>query len=138
MHAQLLHSCPTFCNLIDCSPPAPLSTRFSWQQYRSGLSRSSRDHPYPGINPEASAFPALQTDSLPLSHQGSDSTGGKNHTRGPGSARVREAPVAWEELSLLGCLGSSLGYISLLSPPRHHLYPPGPEPLPPLTQWESG
>ena len=87
------------------------------------MSRSSRDHPHPGIEPKASAFPALQTDSLPLSHQGSDSTGGQNHTRGPGSARVQEAPVTWEDPLLLGCMGSSLGSISLLSPPRRHLYP---------------
>ena len=45
---------------------APLSMGFSRQEYWSGLPFPSlRDLPNPGIKPES---PALQVDSLPLSH----------------------------------------------------------------------
>ena len=47
---------------------APLSIRFSWQEYRSGL-----PFPPPGylLDPGIeTASPALQADSLPLSHWG--------------------------------------------------------------------
>ena len=48
---------------------APLSMEFSRQEYWSGLPfPSPGDLPEPGIEP---ASPALQADSLPLSHQGS-------------------------------------------------------------------
>ena len=46
---------------------APLSVEFSRQEYWSGLPfPSSVDLPNPGIEPGS---PALQPDSLPLSHQ---------------------------------------------------------------------
>ena len=35
--AQLLHSCLTLCNPVDCSPQAPLSGAFSKQEYWNGL-----------------------------------------------------------------------------------------------------
>ena len=48
---------------------APLSMEFSRQEYWSGLPfPSPGDLPDPGIEP---GFPALQADSLPLSHPGS-------------------------------------------------------------------
>ena len=48
---------------------APSSMEFSRLEYWSGLPFSSpRDLPNPGIEPMT---PALQADSLPLSHQGS-------------------------------------------------------------------
>ena len=48
---------------------APLSMRFSWQEYWSGLPfPPPRDLPHPGIEPTSPALPALQADSLPLSH----------------------------------------------------------------------
>ena len=48
---------------------APLSLGFSRQEYWSGLPcPPSEDLPNPGIKPGS---PALQADSLPLSHQGS-------------------------------------------------------------------
>ena len=48
---------------------APLFLEFSRQEYWSGLPfPSPGDHPDPGIEPTS---PALQADSLPLSHQGS-------------------------------------------------------------------
>ena len=37
MHAKSLQSCPTLCNPVDSSPQAPPSTRFSRQEYWSGL-----------------------------------------------------------------------------------------------------
>ena len=45
---------------------SPLSMEFSRQEYRSGL-----PFPSPGMKPQSPASPALQADSLPLSHQGS-------------------------------------------------------------------
>ena len=48
---------------------APLSVGFSGQEYWSGLPfPPSGDLSDPGIKP---SLPALQSDSLPLSHQGS-------------------------------------------------------------------
>ena len=48
---------------------APLSMGFSRQQYWSGLSfPSPGDLPNPGIKPKSPVSPALQADSLPLSH----------------------------------------------------------------------
>ena len=50
---------------------APLSTRFSRQEYWSGLScPPPGDLPDPGIKPAAPTAPALQAGSLPLSHPG--------------------------------------------------------------------
>ena len=51
---------------------APLFTGFSRQKYWSGLPfPPPGDLPDPGIEPEFPVPPALQIDSLPLSHQGS-------------------------------------------------------------------
>ena len=51
---------------------APLSMGFSRQEYWSGLPcPPPGDLPDPGIKPISPAAPALQADSLPLSHQGS-------------------------------------------------------------------
>ena len=45
---------------------------FSRQEYRNGLPRPPpNDLPDPGIKSASPASPALQGDSLPLSHQGS-------------------------------------------------------------------
>ena len=50
----------------------PLSMGFSRQEYWSGLQFPSPGGlPDPGIKPASSGTPALQEDSLPLSHQGS-------------------------------------------------------------------
>ena len=51
---------------------APVSLEFSRQEYLSGLPFSTPgDIPDPGIQLEPPASPALQADSLPLSHLGS-------------------------------------------------------------------
>ena len=70
LHAHSLQSCPVLYNPVDCQ--APLSMGFSRQEYWSGLARSSsEDLPNSGIKPASSQAPALQVDSLPLSHWGS-------------------------------------------------------------------
>ena len=51
---------------------APLSVGFSRQEYWSGLpSPPPGDFPNQGFEPTSPVAPALQADSLPLSHQGS-------------------------------------------------------------------
>ena len=72
--AQLLQSCPTFCDPMDYSPPGPSSVGFSRQEYGSGLpDPPPGDLPDPGIKLSSPASPALQVDSLLLSHRGSPS-----------------------------------------------------------------
>ena len=63
-------SCPTLCDPVgNIACQAPLSMEFSRQEYWSGLPfPSPGDLPHPGVE---LASPAMQTDSLPLSHQGS-------------------------------------------------------------------
>ena len=63
----------TLCASMDCIVyQAPLSIAFFWQEYWSGLPfPPPGDLPNPGIRPASPAAPALQADSLPLSHQGS-------------------------------------------------------------------
>ena len=54
---------------------APPSMGFSRQEHWSGLPcPPPRNLPDPGIEPMFPVSPALQVDSLPLSHQGSPST----------------------------------------------------------------
>ena len=58
-----------FVTLQTAARQAALSMRFSRQEHWSGLPfPPPGDLPNPGIKPES---PALQVDSLPLSHQGS-------------------------------------------------------------------
>ena len=58
-------SCPTLCDLTDCSS-SDSSVGFSRQEYWSGLPfPPTGDLPNPGIE---TMSPALQADSLPLSH----------------------------------------------------------------------
>ena len=70
MRAQLLQSCPSLCNPMDYTAhQALLFKGFSGQKSWSGL-----PCPTPGdlLNPRITPrSPALQADSLPLSHQGS-------------------------------------------------------------------
>ena len=64
-----MQSRPTLCEPMDCSPPGSSvhgilqARRLEWVAIPS-----PGDLPDPGIEP---GFPALQADSLPLSHQGS-------------------------------------------------------------------
>ena len=61
-------SCVQLCETLQTTAcQSPLSTSFSRQEYWSGLSCCTpRDLPDPGIKRES---PALQADSLPLSHR---------------------------------------------------------------------
>ena len=67
VHAKSLQSCQTLCDPMDCSPPgSSLSMEFFRQEYWSGLPcPSPGDFPNPGIE---QGSPALQVDSLPVSH----------------------------------------------------------------------
>ena len=59
----------SFATLWTVAHQIPLSMGLSMQEYWSGLLfLSPGGHPDPGIEPVS---PALQADSLPLSHQGS-------------------------------------------------------------------
>ena len=50
-------SCPTLCDPMDYSPPAPMSVEFSRQDYWSGLPfPSPGDLPDPGIKPMSPAL----------------------------------------------------------------------------------
>ena len=61
--------CLTLCDPMDCSLQAPLSMKFPRQWYWSGLPFPSPGGlPDVGMEPES---PALQSDSLPVSYQGS-------------------------------------------------------------------
>ena len=65
-HSQ---SVPLFVTLWTAACQAPLSVRFCLQEYWSGLPFPPPESvPNPGTEPTS---PALQKDSLPLSHQGS-------------------------------------------------------------------
>ena len=72
MHVLSCFSCVRlFVTLWTLAHQAPLSMRFSRQDYWSGLPcLSPGDLPDPGIEPTFPAAPALQADSLLLSHWG--------------------------------------------------------------------
>ena len=65
-------SCPTLESPWTVARQAPLSMEFSWQEYWSGLScPPPRDLPYSRMELASLVSPALQVDSLVLSHWGS-------------------------------------------------------------------
>ena len=65
-------SCLTLCDPVDCSSPGSCVHGFSRQEHWSGLPCSPPgDLPDPGIEPVSPVTPALQADSLLMSHQGS-------------------------------------------------------------------
>ena len=58
--------------LFDPMDQAPLSMGLSRQECWTGMPcPPPGDLPHPGIKPESPVAPAVQVDSLPLSHQGS-------------------------------------------------------------------
>ena len=70
--AESLQSCLTVCDPMDLARQAPLSMGSSRQEYWSGCHFLLQGTlPNPGIKPMSPMSPALQADSLPLSHQGS-------------------------------------------------------------------
>ena len=65
---KVTQSCPILCNLMDCSPSAPMSIEFFRQEYWSGLLfPSPGEFLKQGSNPGS---PALQVDSLPTKPPG--------------------------------------------------------------------
>ena len=77
--AKSLQLCLTPCNPMDCSPQGSSVHETSLEISRIFQARilewvatpSSEDVPYPGIEPVCPTAPALQADSLPVSHVGS-------------------------------------------------------------------
>ena len=62
----------TFCDPWAVAFQTLLSLAFSRQEYYSELQFPSPEYlPNPGTEPAFHVYPALKTDSLPLSHQGS-------------------------------------------------------------------
>ena len=78
---------------MGCSLPAPLSMRFPRQEYWSGEQfPSPGDLPGPRIEPS----PALQVDSLPLSHQGSP----LEHYLAIKKYEIMSSAVSWMDLEI--------------------------------------
>ena len=72
MQAKLLQLCLTLCDPMDCSPPGSPVHGILQARILEGLScLPLGDLPDLGIEPAAPAAPALQADSLLLSHHGS-------------------------------------------------------------------
>ena len=68
------NSCPIPCDPMDCTLPSFSAVGFPGQEYWSGLPcPPPGDHPDPGIR-SLLHFLHWQVDSLPLSHQGSQSS----------------------------------------------------------------
>ena len=71
---SVTQSCPAICDPVDYSLPGSSVCGFPRQESWSRLPISSpRGLPNPGIEPQSSASPVLQVDSLPLSHWGGPS-----------------------------------------------------------------
>ena len=71
MHANLLQSCLTLCDPMDCSLPG--SSGHGILQARIlkwGARPPPGDLPHPGIETESLASPALEVDSLPAKPSG--------------------------------------------------------------------
>ena len=70
MEVLVTQWCLTLCDPWTVAHQPPLSMEFSRQEYWSGLLfPPPRDLPEPGFKPSSPVPPALQVDSLPLSHQ---------------------------------------------------------------------
>ena len=69
MHAQSLQSCPTLCDSMNHSLSGSSVHDILQARIVEWVAMpSSGDLPNPGIKPMSPASPALQSDSLPLSH----------------------------------------------------------------------
>ena len=69
--AKSLQSCPTLCNPISSPPGFSVHVILQARILAWLLFPSPEDLPNPGIEPKPLKAPAMQVDSLPLSHQGS-------------------------------------------------------------------
>ena len=70
MLCTLTQPCLTLCDPMDYMPGSSVLGFFRQESWSGLPSPSPEDLPDPGIEPESPGSPALQTDSLPLSHQG--------------------------------------------------------------------
>ena len=69
--AELLQSCLTLCDAMDCSPPGSLSMGFSRQEYCNGLPCSPPgDLPNPGMEPTSLNITCTGSGFLPLAPPG--------------------------------------------------------------------
>ena len=67
--AKSLQSCLTLCDPMDCSPPGSSVHGILQARILEWVAiPSPGDLPNPGIKPRSPSAPALQADSLPLSH----------------------------------------------------------------------
>ena len=93
---SISHSCPTLCDLIDCSPLGSsvhevLQTRIlEWVAVPA-----PGNLPEPGIVPASPMSPALQADSLPLSHWGSASPGPLVPSAAAPPSTATKLPTLW-------------------------------------------
>ena len=72
LRAKSLQSCLTLCDPMDCSPPGSFVHRILQARILEWVAMPSPgDLPDPGIEPVSPVAPAMQADSLPLSHRGS-------------------------------------------------------------------
>ena len=72
VRAKLLQSCPTLCGPMDCSPPGSSVHGILQARILEWVAMpSSRGPSQPSDRTSVSLAPALQADSLLLSHQGS-------------------------------------------------------------------
>ena len=86
----------TLCDPMDCSLPG-FSMRFSRQEYYSGWPcPPPGDILNPGIEPMSPVSPALQADSLPLSHWGNPNRWYLPHIRTP--LRLSSSALRCEDL----------------------------------------
>ena len=102
-HAQGLIHVLLLCDPMDCSPPSSSVHGLSRQEYWSGLPfPSPGDLPNLGVKP---ASPALQVDSLPLSHQGGPTQlKWQPNSRLPASSTVRNMFLLFASHLLCGVL----------------------------------
>ena len=72
VRVKSLQSCPTLCDPMDCSLLGSSVHGILQARILEWVGMpTSRDLPNPGMEPASPAAPALQADSLLLSHQGS-------------------------------------------------------------------
>ena len=112
-------SCPLFHNPRDCSPPGSSVQGISQARRLERVAIfSSRGSLHPGIDPK---FPALQADSLLISHQGSPKTyydfkkrqklkrNSKGSKRKTGGSVIKNLPANVRDVSLIPGSGRSPG-----------------------------
>ena len=72
LHAKSLQSCPTLCDLMECSPAGSSVHGILQAGIPAWVAMpSSRQFSNPGIEPSSPVTPAMQEDSFSLSHLGS-------------------------------------------------------------------